>query len=60
MKTSRGLLAKLEDKTDQDLQREFEIPLPEILPFGSSSVTLTVLAELGPQRDAATVEHIVR
>lgn len=61
LRTSRGLLVKQEDeghKEDQ-LEREIEILLPEVTPFSSVAVPLIVLAVLGPQRDAATVEHTV-
>lgn len=53
--------AKEEEQEKEGLlEREVEIQLPEVVPFSSVSSPLTVLAELGPQRDAATIEHMVR
>ena len=54
--------AKEEEEEDKEgsLEREVEIELSEVAPFSSVSSPLTVLAELGPQRDAATIEHMVR
>lgn len=49
----------LEDQKGTNLERELEVSLPEVSPFSSVAVPLTVLAELGPQRDAATVQHTV-
>lgn len=49
-----------EEEKEGPLEREVEIQLPEVPPFSSVSSPLTVLAELGPQRDAATIEHMVR
>lgn len=48
-----------ENEKEGLLEREVEIQLPEVAPFSSVSIPLTVLAELGPQRDAATIEHTV-
>lgn len=48
-----------EDHKEDQLMREVEILLPEVTPFSSVAVPLIVLAVLGPQRDAATVEHTV-
>lgn len=61
LRTSRGLSMKCdnEDQNSKTLERELEVELPEVSPFSSIAVPLTVLAELGPQRDAATVEHTV-
>ncbi|XP_076035164.1 SIDL trafficking protein particle complex subunit 10 isoform X2 [Oratosquilla oratoria] len=58
MKTSKGLTAK-ETSLDTELGRELEVSLPEVLPFSSATIPLTVLADLGPQKDASTVEHCV-
>ena len=66
LRSSRGLTMKTktkdkeEEEKDVSLERDVEIQLPEVAPFSSVSNTLTVLAELGPQRDAATIEHMVR
>lgn len=56
--SSRGLLLKKEN-SPEDMKRELEISLEEVQPFSSTTVHLTVLATLGPQKDASTVEHIV-
>lgn len=66
LRSSRGLTMKRQAKEEEEeekmvpLEREVEIQLPEVPPFSSVSTPLTVLAELGPQRDAATIEHMVR
>ncbi|KAG0721557.1 hypothetical protein GWK47_006296 [Chionoecetes opilio] len=65
LRSSRGLTmrrqAKEEEEEEKDspLERDVEIQLPEVEPFSSVSAPLIVLAELGPQRDAATIEHMV-
>ncbi|XP_042242319.1 trafficking protein particle complex subunit 10-like isoform X2 [Homarus americanus] len=61
LRTSRGLSVKCdeEDQNCKTLERELEASLPEVSPFSSVAIPLTVMAELGPQRDAATVEHTV-
>lgn len=61
LRTSRGLTIRhdQEDSSDKSLEREVEVALPEVDPFASVAVPLTVLAELGPQKDASTVEHTV-
>lgn len=48
-----------EIEKEGSLEREVEVQLPEVAPFSSVSIPLTVFAELGPQRDAATIEHTV-
>nr|XP_045594376.1 trafficking protein particle complex subunit 10-like [Procambarus clarkii] len=61
LRTSRGMTMKcdIEGENNNILEREIEVALPEVCPFSSVGVPLTVLAELGPQRDAATLEHNV-
>nr|XP_053654909.1 trafficking protein particle complex subunit 10-like [Cherax quadricarinatus] len=61
LRTSRGLSVKCEnnESNNDTLERDLEVVLPEVCPFSSIAVPLTVLADLGPQRDAATVEHTV-
>ncbi|XP_066949278.1 trafficking protein particle complex subunit 10 [Macrobrachium rosenbergii] len=61
LRTSRGLTVH-QDKENSEvkaLEREIEISLPEVDPFSSVAIPLTVLADLGPQKDASTVEHTV-
>ncbi|KAK7072215.1 hypothetical protein SK128_026870, partial [Halocaridina rubra] len=62
LRTSRGLSVQ-EDKKEsevQNLERDIEVSLPEVDPFSSVAIPLIVLADLGPQKDASTVEHAVR
>lgn len=64
LRSSRGLTMRRQAKEEEEekegsLEREVEIQLSEVAPFSSVSSPLTVLAELGPQRDAATIEHMV-
>lgn len=64
LRSSRGLVMRiqtteLENEKDDSLEREVEVQVPEVAPFSSVSIPLTVLADLGPQRDAATIEHTV-
>lgn len=64
LRSSRGLVMRIqtpegENEKEGSLEREVEVQLPEVAPFSSVSIPLTVLAELGPQRDAATIEHTV-
>lgn len=62
LSTSRGLTLRCDEGegSSRDLTREVEVRLSQVAPFSSLAVPLTVLADLGPQRDAATVEHTVR
>ncbi|XP_045138817.1 trafficking protein particle complex subunit 10-like isoform X2 [Portunus trituberculatus] len=64
LRSSRGLTMRRQVKEEDEekegsLEREVEIQLSEVAPFSSVSSPLIVLAELGPQRDAATIEHMV-
>ena len=60
LRTSRGLTVRQDEDSDKkELDREIEISLPEVDPFSSVAIPLTVLADLGPQKDASTVEHTV-
>ncbi|KAK4306125.1 hypothetical protein Pmani_022031 [Petrolisthes manimaculis] len=59
LSTSRGLTLQCDESVNRDLTREVEVRLSQVDPFSSLAVPLTVLADLGPQRDAATVEHTV-
>lgn len=64
LRSSRGLVMRIQaieedSEKENSLERDVEVQLPEVAPFSSVSIPLTVLAELGPQRDAATIEHTV-
>ncbi|XP_023236567.1 trafficking protein particle complex subunit 10-like [Centruroides sculpturatus] len=58
LKASLGVLLKVDDnKDDKNFVEETDVPLPAILPFQTICVSLQILAHLGPQKDANTVEH---
>lgn len=59
LKASLGVLLKVDDGNNDKFVEEIDIALPPIPPFQTVCVSLQILAHLGPQKDANTVEHKV-
>lgn len=64
LRTSRGLtLPKIDDndaqKKGNHVNREIEVTIPHCEPFNTTTLKLTVLAELPPKKDSSSLEHKV-
>ena len=59
--TSWGLLARLSDSSNGELQRELDLHLNSLAPFETVTFKLTILADLNftTYKDISSIEHKV-